>query len=482
MSSLFAAAALLALSSTAMVAADTIRVAIAENVRSVELRGLNIEVSELGCAACPRGVWRTDTVRAVVNGQGVEIDRRSAAAFRLTSDTPIRMNGREYPATLEIVRYGEGLAIVNELRLEEYIVGVLRAETSEKWPAETLRAQAIVARTYAAFLRSSSGTRPYNIVATTTHQVYAGHVPASSPIWDAVRDTAGQVLLWDGELFPAFYHSASGGYTEDPRTVFAARNMPALKAIRDDFSTAAPHYYWTLDLKLGSVRHPQAKRLRRGHGDRARGYRAHAVAPRVEPDRPRHSKLVRAARQRLPPHGRLRDGQVDACSRSRLDGSVARFSGRGYGHGVGMSAVGRQGHGRAGIQGREDPRVLLSGDDARLARHAHAVTISWQDFEKVDMRVGVVTDAKEFPEARRPALRLWIDFGSLGDQALERADHRALPPRRADRSTGRGRRQLPAEADRSLRLGGPGARRLQRGREVILLNPDQPVAPGSKIG
>ena len=42
------------------------------------------------------------------------------------------------------------------------------------------------------------------------------------------------------------------------------------------------------------------------------------------------------------------------------------------------------------------------------------MTISWQDFEKVDMRVGVVTDASEFPEARRPALRLWIDFGPLG--------------------------------------------------------------------
>ena len=42
------------------------------------------------------------------------------------------------------------------------------------------------------------------------------------------------------------------------------------------------------------------------------------------------------------------------------------------------------------------------------------MTISWQDFEKVDMRVGVVTDAKEFPEARRPAIRLWIDFGPLG--------------------------------------------------------------------
>ena len=153
MSSLFAAAALLALSATAMVGADTIRVAIAENARVADLRGLNIEVSELGCATCTR-TWRTDSVRAVASGQSVEIGGRFAPAFRLTSDAPIRMNGRDYPATLEIVRYGDGLAIVNELRLEEYVVGVLRAETSERWPLETLRAQAIVARTYAAFHRA----------------------------------------------------------------------------------------------------------------------------------------------------------------------------------------------------------------------------------------------------------------------------------------------------------------------------------------
>ena len=42
------------------------------------------------------------------------------------------------------------------------------------------------------------------------------------------------------------------------------------------------------------------------------------------------------------------------------------------------------------------------------------MTIAWGDFEKGDMRVGVVTDAMDFPEARRPAYRLWIDFGPLG--------------------------------------------------------------------
>jgi stage II sporulation protein D (peptidoglycan lytic transglycosylase) len=343
LSTLFAAAALLALSATAMVGADTIRVAIAENARAADLRGLNIELSELGCTACPRSGRRADSVRAVANGQAVEISGRLAPGFRLTSDTPIRMNGREYPATLEIVRYGEGLAIVNELRLEDYLVGVLRAETSERWPHETLRAQAIVARTYAAFHRASSGPRPYHLVASTTHQMYLGHVPATSPIWDAVRDTAGQVLLWDGELFPAFYHSASGGYTEDPRIVFGAPNMPALRAIRDEYSMAAPYSYWNLDLRL-----PDLSEILRRNGLDVGSVTTIEVTERT-PSLRVATLRIRGTRGTVQLRGndfRRMVGYETVRSTLfavALGAGVARFSGRGYGHGVGMSQWGAKG-------------------------------------------------------------------------------------------------------------------------------------------
>src|SRR5262245_45909717 len=50
----------------------------------------------------------------------------------------------------------------------------------------------------------------------------------------------------------------------------------------------------------------------------------------------------------------------------------------------------------------------------RCRSPANTVTIGWDDFARVDMRVGVVVDAQEFPEARRPAFKLWVDFGPLG--------------------------------------------------------------------
>jgi tRNA-binding protein len=110
------------------------------------------------------------------------------------------------------------------------------------------------------------------------------------------------------------------------------------------------------------------------------------------------------------------------------------------------------------------------------------MTISWQDFEKVDMRVGVVTDAKEFPEARRPALRLWIDFGSLGTKrssAQITAHYRPadLIGRRVVAVVNFPPKQIGPFVSEVLVLGA-----YDETGEVILLNPDQPVAPGSKIG
>lgn len=108
--------------------------------------------------------------------------------------------------------------------------------------------------------------------------------------------------------------------------------------------------------------------------------------------------------------------------------------------------------------------------------------ISWGDFEKVDMRVGVVVDAQAFVEARRPAYKLWIDFGPLGVKrssaqithhyALENLVGRCVvavvnfPPK-----------QIGPFVSEVLVLGA-----YTEAGEVILLHPDQAVSPGSKIG
>ena len=108
--------------------------------------------------------------------------------------------------------------------------------------------------------------------------------------------------------------------------------------------------------------------------------------------------------------------------------------------------------------------------------------IAWSDFEKVDMRVGVVVDAKEFRGARKPAYRLWIDFGPLG---VKRSSAQITDRYRPEDLIGRAvvcvvnfpPKQVGPFVSEVLVMGAY----TERG-EVVLVRPDFPVSPGSRIG
>ena len=110
------------------------------------------------------------------------------------------------------------------------------------------------------------------------------------------------------------------------------------------------------------------------------------------------------------------------------------------------------------------------------------MAITWADFERVDMRVGVVVDARPFPEARRPALKLWIDFGPLGvrrssAQITERYAPEDLVGRRVIAVVNFPPKQIGSFVSEVLVLGA-----YDEQGQVILLRPDFDVTPGSKIG
>jgi tRNA-binding protein len=110
------------------------------------------------------------------------------------------------------------------------------------------------------------------------------------------------------------------------------------------------------------------------------------------------------------------------------------------------------------------------------------VSLSWAEFEKVDMRVGVVVDARPFPEARRPAYRLWVDFGPLGikrssAQITERYAVADLIGRRVIAVVNFPPKQIGPFVSEVLVLGAYD----ERG-EVILLRPDFEVPTGARIG
>ena len=108
--------------------------------------------------------------------------------------------------------------------------------------------------------------------------------------------------------------------------------------------------------------------------------------------------------------------------------------------------------------------------------------LTWAEFEKVDIRVGVVVDAQEFPEARRPAYKLWVDFGPLGmKRSSVQITHRyavsELVGRRVIAVVNFPPKQIGPFVSEVLVLGA-----YDEAGHVILLRPDFEASPGARIG
>jgi stage II sporulation protein D len=327
---------------------EPVRVLLGDGLRVVEVSAPEpMVLSEAAGRRALAGPTGLRVVRVAPGPGGLEVgDRRlPVPAVRLeTRRGPLRVGGRDYPGAIEVWRSGEGLLVVNEVALEEYVAGTVRGEAPERWPAEALRALAVVARTYAVFHRGrNGGGRPFHVAASSQDQNFTGRVPEGSPAGAAARATVGQVLTWQGRVFPAFYHSDSGGVTEAPQTIFSGDGIPPLGGVRDQFAADSPHATWTVTLPLATI----GARLRQAGFDVGEVTRLTAV------ERSASLRVLRVAVEHLRGVLTVRGTDLrralgyDVLRSTFFDlvavDSAVRFEGRGWGHGVGLSQFGAKG-------------------------------------------------------------------------------------------------------------------------------------------
>ena len=115
---------------------------------------------------------------------------------------------------------------MNGVGLEPYLWGVVPDEMPDEWPAEALRAQAVVARSYALAVRRSSG--PFDLYPDVRSQVYGGVAAEEASTTAAVNATAGRVLLYGGKVATTFFFSTSGGRTASVEDAWRGRQARAV--------------------------------------------------------------------------------------------------------------------------------------------------------------------------------------------------------------------------------------------------------------
>jgi stage II sporulation protein D len=171
-------------------------------------------------------------------------------------NAPLSLDGRAYRGKLEIAVKATFVRVVNLVKLEDYLHGVVAGEMPYRWPLEALKAQAVAARSYA--LASVVKGKPFDLYSDVRSQVYRGIPGETSRTSEAVRATGGQVVLYGGKVATTYYFSSSGGRTASAADVFGTP-VPYLVSRPDPWDEASPNFRWgpvllgarTLQSKLG---------------------------------------------------------------------------------------------------------------------------------------------------------------------------------------------------------------------------------------
>ncbi|MFA4884985.1 MAG: SpoIID/LytB domain-containing protein [Desulfotomaculaceae bacterium] len=197
-----------------------------------------------------------------INGAGHEVSLNSVAnpsVLTAVGKMPLSGNGdlnlisytgivgsKRYRGSIEFRVESGSLTVVNELNIEDYLCGVVASEMPASWPAEALKTQAVAARNYALQRVESTRGSSFNVTCDQSSQVYGGYDAESPATNKAVEDTRGIVMLSGGNLVAAFFHSSSGGFTENSEDIWQEK-LPYLRWKADPFDKNDAYYNWQVN-------------------------------------------------------------------------------------------------------------------------------------------------------------------------------------------------------------------------------------------
>jgi stage II sporulation protein D len=279
------------------------------------------------------------------------------------------LNGNDYRGKLILIANPDGNSFdaINLVPPEPYLAGVVGAEMPDFWEPEALKAQAITARTYCFYIKKRFGTnREWDMKQTAAHQVYRGISEESLLVWQAVNETKGQVISCkqsDGpvDIFPSYYSSTCGGHTENSKNVFGD-SYETLISVPCPYcqDVAKPKYFFWPMIQFDKA-YVTARLLKRYSTLRQLGEIVNITVV-GQSDYGQYSRLtkikligstgksdfLRAEDLRLAIDPTGRKLRSTMCQIVEIDDKWAFFSGRGWGHGVGMCQCGAQGLAREG--------------------------------------------------------------------------------------------------------------------------------------
>lgn len=260
----------------------------------------------------------------------------------------------DYKNYREISLYHTETKKTEKIPLDEYLYGVVSAEMPASFEEEAIKAQAIVARTYTLYkIQNSAGKHKENNAdicdSASCCQAWISKEDRLSKwseteregnwikIVNAVNNTQGKIITYDGKLINAFFHSNSGGKTESPINVWGGSNYPYLQAVQTDGEDAYSQYKSEVTLNKDDF----VEKIKEEHKDFEIDFSKEDCIKIKEYTEGDRVKTIQIGNLELTGvEVRNIFSLRSANFKFSIDGDNIKFDVIGYGHGVGMSQTG----------------------------------------------------------------------------------------------------------------------------------------------
>lgn len=240
---------------------------------------------------------------------------------------------------------------VEELKLDEYLYGVVSSEMPANFEKEALKAQAVVARTYTVY-KIQHGNKHENADICDDSKCCQAWINKEdrlnrwsedvresnwNKIIEAVNETKGKIITYNNEPINAFFHANSGGTTEVPINVWGGSGYPYLQSV----STAGEENYSQYSSEITLNKNEFESKIREKHKDFEIDWNQENSIEVLEYTNGNRVKTIKIGNQNLSGvEVRTILGLKSANFEISIEGDNIKFEVRGYGHGVGMSQTG----------------------------------------------------------------------------------------------------------------------------------------------
>lgn len=291
------------------------------------------------------------------------VERKSSQIIIQSPDGGIiQVNGAPYRGYITLLRK-DGMTVVNNVLVEDYLYGVVPKEMPSNWSAEALRAQSVAARTFALKNRGRYSEDGYDLCNTSRCQVYEGMTAETKATTSAVDATRGEVLFYHGVIADALFHTDSGGMTESSENVWGnyipyLRAVPEIRIQTQPWSRTIPSAFFVQKIeedakKIGKLKEIKASPLQIGVGKGDRSISGRLLTVRIIGDK----GTVTLEGNKI----RTMFALPSTLFNIRVGKSSVEFNGYGSGHGLGMSQWGAKAYADKGKNYKDILRYYYTG-------------------------------------------------------------------------------------------------------------------------